>query len=291
MTGGRGFIGRAVVDQLRASGHEVRVADLRIDDNGSSRVDVLELSQIESILDGVDVVYHLAGPVLESTRKDPFGSAALQFTGTLNVLEACRTAKVSKIILASSFYVYDGLPAQSIVNESSTLDPSKMELFGATKVAAEQLVQAYHRKYGITFVILRYGSAYGWGEGSNLIQTFFQTGLEGKDLEVWGPGKRMNQYTLCDDIAKGSVLALSLENEIVNLISPEETSTGQLAALMHAKFAFTVKLLTDKPEGGDFPYMSSRKAIRHLGWDPVTIEEGLDRLAAHSKATQTTAKT
>jgi UDP-glucose 4-epimerase len=275
------------VHELKAAGNETVVADLATDD-GARGVDVLDLSQVSQAVTGADVVYHLAGPVLDTTRRDPFGSSSLQFDGTLNVLEACRLAKVTKIVLASSFYVYDGLPSQSIVNESSTLDPSKMELFGAIKLAAEQLVQSYSLKYGMTFVILRYGSAYGLGEGSNLVQTFFQAGRAGRALEVWGPGRRMNQYTYCGDIAKGSVLALTLDNEIVNLISPQETSTRELASLMHNKFGYEVELLTDKPEGGDFPYMSSRKAIRRLGWSPVAIEEGLDLLAAQIEAGRTT---
>lgn len=291
VTGGRGFLGAYLVEQLRASGYEALVADLKPDNNGGRQVDVLNLRQVEEVVGPADVVFHLAGPVLEGTRRDPFGSASLQFMGTLNVLEACRIAKVPKLVLASSFYVYDGLPSQSIVNESSPLDPSKMELFGATKLAAEQLVHAYSRKYGIKFVILRYGSAYGWGEGSNLVQTFFQAGLQGRALEVWGPGRRMNQYTYCVDIAKGSVLALSLDNEIVNLISPQETSTGELASLMRDKFGYSVEILTEKPEGNDFPYMSARKAIRRLDWSPLTVEEGLDRLAEQIEAVRTTSAT
>lgn len=291
VTGGSGFLGRSLVDELRSAGYETLVADLKSEVDGASHVDVLDLDQLVMVARGVDVVYHLAGPVLDATRRDPFATSRLQFTGTLNVLEACRAASVPKLMLASSFYVYDGLPAQAIVNENSTLDPSKMELFGAIKLAAEQLVQAYSRKFGIKFVILRYGSAYGFGEGSNLVQTFFQFGLAGRDLEVWGPGKRMNQYTYYEDIAKGSVLALSMENEILNLISPEETSTSELAFLMRDKFGFAVKLLTDKPEGADFAYMSARKAIRRLGWSPVSLENGLAQLSAKIATRSQTVRT
>jgi UDP-glucose 4-epimerase len=281
VTGGCGFIGRALVERLAGSGHDVMAADLKTDTSGkhpATCVDVLDLEQLGAAIAGTNVVYHLAGPVLDTARRDPFWSSKLQLLGTLNVLEACRRSSVPKVVLASSFYVYDGLPPQGIVNESSPLDPSRMELFGSLKVAAEQLVLGYARRFGLKFVILRFGSAYGWGEGSNLVQTFFEAGLQGHVLEVWGGGTRANQYTYIQDIAAGAVQALSLENEIVNLISPEETSTSELAALMSDKFGFTMKLLVDKPEGADFPYMSCRKALRLLDWKPTPLTEALDAL-------------
>ncbi len=286
VTGGSGFIGRPLVEHLRAVGQETIVADLRTD-NGATEpsccVDVLDLEQAQAAVASADVVYHLAGPVLETARSEPFWSSKLQLQGTLNILEACRASHVPKIVLASSFYVYDGLPAQGIVNESSPLDPSRMELFGSLKVAAEQLVLGYARRFRMKFVILRFGSAYGWGEGSNLVQTFLKAGLQGCILEVWGTGTRANQYTYIEDIARGAALALPVENEIFNLISPEETSTGELAERMRDKFGFQPRLLVDKPEGSSFPYMSSRKAIRQLGWAPTPLDQALDSLITQAR--------
>jgi UDP-glucose 4-epimerase len=279
VTGGAGFIGKAVVVRLQEEGHDVVVADVRTDGGSNSRtLDVLDLEAVRDVAAGAGAVYHLAGPVLEMARSDPFGSSRLQMNGTLNVLEACRQESVPKIVLASSFYVYDGLPADGIVNESSRLNISEMELFGSLKVTAEQLVQAYSKKAGLRFAILRFGSAYGSGTGSNLIQTFLEAGLRGESPEVWGVGLRQNQYTHVDDIARGAVAALSFDNEIFNLISPEETSTGEIALMVREIFGFEVKFLRDKPEGKSMPYMSPRKAIRHLGWRPTPLLEGIKAL-------------
>jgi UDP-glucose 4-epimerase len=279
VTGGAGFIGKAVVNRLREERHDVVVADVRGDDGSDTTrtLDVLDLDSVREVLAGADAVYHLAGPVLEMARRDPFGSSRLQMDGTLNVLEACRIESVPKIILASSFYVYDGLPADGIVNETSWLNITGMELFGSLKVTAEQLVQAYG-KAALSFNILRFGSAYGWGAGSNLIQTFLDAYLRGESPEVWGVGLRQNQYTHVDDIARGAVAALGFDNEIFNLISPEETSTGEIALMMRDIFGFEVKFLRDKPEGKSMPYMSARKAIRHLGWKPTPLIEGIKAL-------------
>jgi UDP-glucose 4-epimerase len=278
VTGGAGFIGRPVVRHLRDAGHEVQVIDVRPHEERESRVDVLDYHDLRGALAGAEVVYHLAGPVLEMARGDPYNSSRLQFQGTLNVLEASIAEEVSKVLVASSFYVYDGIPADDIVNEYSPINSSKMELFGALKVMAEQLTLAYHRRFGMRYVILRFGSAFGAGEGSNLIQTFLEAALRGEPLEVWGPGERLNQYTYIEDLAAGCVAALEAENEIVNLISPEETSTGEVARLMQERYGFEVRFLLDKPEGASVPYMSSRKAVRQLGWRPTPFVDALDRL-------------
>jgi len=281
VTGGSGFIGRALMHELQAGGHQAVAADVRATEGfvGLSKcVDVLDVEQLKMAVANADIVCHLAGPVLESARNDPFWSSRLQLSGTLNVLDACRTTGVPKVMLASSFYVYDGLPADGIVNECSRLDPSRMELFGSLKVAAEQLVLGYARKFGLKFVIMRFGSAYGWGEGSNLVQSFLKDGLDGRVLEVWGHGRRSNQYTYVSDIARGCASALDVDNEIFNLVSSEETSTGELASLMCRRFGFDMRSLTEKPEGADFPYMSCRKATRRLGWDTTPLEQALDSL-------------
>src|SRR6266851_1615453 len=126
VTGGSGFIGRALMGELHRAGHEAVAADVRTADSlaGLSRcVDVLDVEQLKMAFSGADIVCHLAGPVLDTARSDPFWS-------------------------------------------------SRMQLFGTLKVAAEQLVLGYARKFGLKYVILRFGSAFGWGEGSNLVQAF-----------------------------------------------------------------------------------------------------------------------
>ncbi len=290
VTGGSGFIGQALVSRLRACGHKVVVADVQETPDReveSHVVNVLDLEQVKGSLKGADGVFHLAGPVLDFCRRNPYGASILQIVGTLNVLEACRLQKVPKLMLASSFYVYDGLLDTMIVNEESPLDITRMEVFGAIKFAAEKLVQTFAAKYNLEYVILRFGSAYGLGNCSNVVKTFLEAGWRGGAIEVWGKGMRRNQYTYFEDIAEGCVLAMDRRNEIHNLISPEETTTGELARLLGSKFGFDVVFNEVQSEGASMPYMSPRKAMQQLGWVPTPLSEAIDKIIRGTLARST----
>jgi UDP-glucose 4-epimerase len=229
---------------------------------------------MQEVIQAADAVVHLAGPVRDGVRRDLYGAATLQLQGTLNVLEACRQNGVHHLLLASSFYVYHGLPATGTVDERVALDPLRAELFGAVKLMSEVLCREYTRKYGLTHTILRLGSAYGPG-GSNVIRTFLEAGSQGKELMVWGQGNRQNQYTYVGDLVSGIVAALETCNETFNLCSPEVTTTAGLAEMLKHDFGFTVCFDRTRPEEAGIPVADSRKAMRMLKWKPVGLREGL----------------
>jgi UDP-glucose 4-epimerase len=282
VTGGSGFIGSRLVRRLVKEGYDVvnldimdyPFKDVKVE---TRKTDITKLDEVKNSLKDVELVYHLAGPVLDTVRKDPYKSTTLSTIGTLNVLEACRQNKIQKVIAASTFYVYDGLSPKFIVNEESQLDILKMELFGALKLKAESLIREYSRKYGIDYVILRFGSAFGGGNCTNVITTFIDLARKGEPIEIWGPGKRKNQYTYVEDIADGCFKAMSKANETFNLIHPEQTSTGDLGRLLQKKYDFRIFFNTIQKEGADMPYMSPRKAMEELHWKPMTLEEAVNK--------------
>lgn len=289
VTGGEGFIGSRLVERLRGgpvAGHDVGVFDIKAQtgpEAGRSYItDVLSGRSVEHALaemGPVDAMFHLAGPVVEWARKNPGKAAELQLGGTLQVLEACRRFAVPKVILASSFYVYAGASSDAVVNEQTEVDVFRLELFGASKLMSERMVKAYAESYGLEYVILRFGSAYGSsrpGQGSNVVKTFLDLGFGGQPIEVWGHGDRRNQYTFVDDIVEGCVAAMYVRNKTFNLVSPEEMTTGELARLLHRKFGFELVFNEDRKEGPSMAYMLSRKAQKVLAWEPTSLEEGID---------------
>jgi nucleoside-diphosphate-sugar epimerase len=106
-----------------------------------------------------------------------------------------------------------------------------------------------------------------------------EAGWRGETIEVWGKGLRRNQYTYFDDIAAGCVLGMERRNEIYNLISPEETSTAELARLVGGKFGFDVVFNEVQKEGPSLACMSPRKGMQQLRWVPTPLAEGIDRMA------------
>lgn len=237
ITGGLGFIGNCIVKKLLKHGHRVLVIDIRKDkapEGAELRLaDVTNFDQMVQLLNNIDVVYHLANTVLNVVRRQPHLAVNLDILGTTNILEACVKNDIKKIIYASSFYVYNGLPQNFKVDENWRSDIFKTEMFGVAKLVCERLVLEYHRLYGLKYVILRYGPVYGPSDRcTSVICEFVKTGLRGDPLVIWGQGKRKNQYTYVEDTAEGSVKALPFENEIFNLISPGYVEIRQIAELL-----------------------------------------------------------
>lgn len=281
VTGGAGFIGARLAQALSSAGHEVIIID-RVQPPTpmplETRIaDITSLNSMQSALEGVEVVYHLAGLVLDTVRKNAFGGFTINAMGTLNTLEACRLNDVRRFLFASTFYVYDGIPAEEHVNESTLVQAAKMELFGFTKLAGEAQIKEYARRHKFEATILRFGSAYGPGNSSNVVRTFIESALAKQPVDIWGSGARRNQYTFVDDIAQGCVLALGAPGETFNLISPETTTIRELVDLLKRKLSFQVTFDTSKKEGASMPYMSSEKAQKLLKWKPIPIEEGIKR--------------
>ena len=278
--GGSGFIGSFLIRELLKKGYEV----INIDTRRSSLnvefclADVRMLDQVQSALSEVDVVYHLAGTVLNVARKNPYVSGQLDIYGTLNVLEACVRSNVNKLIYASSFYVYDGIPPDRSVDESHRSDIFRAEMFGVAKLVGERLILEYNRKYGLRYVILRFGPVYGPHKRcSCVICEFIREGLSGKPIIVWSKGERKNQYTYVEDVTSGAVKAMKHDNETFNLISPEYKSIREIAEFLRVRYGFKVEYDPTKREGPSMPYISPKKAIEKLGWRPINLEKGIEK--------------
>jgi UDP-glucose 4-epimerase len=279
VTGGAGFIGSRLVERLAARGDEVTVVDIAPLDasyDGFTQIEAstLDRTVMHRCIRDVDTVVHLAGYVREGMLEDPFGGASLQVQGTLNVLEACRENGIPHVAYASSFYVYDGIEEDQEVDESTPLDPHRMELFGSAKLMGEALCREYQRRYGLTYTVFRIGATYGPGD-SSVVGSFLETGKQGLPIEVWGAGRRRNQYVFVEDLADGIAAGMTHANETFNLISPEHTSIRDIATILREEFGFETKFDESRPEGPSFPYMSARRARDELGWDPTDLRSGI----------------
>jgi nucleoside-diphosphate-sugar epimerase len=116
---------------------------------------------------------------------------------------------------------------------------------------------------------------YGWGRCSNVVQSIIEAGQASTPFEVWGKGVRRNQYTLIDDIVDGLVLAMDeWPDQVVNLISPEVTTVGELAELLERNYGFETRFDTERNDPPSMCYMASYRAL-DAGWEPTPLEQGV----------------
>lgn len=226
ITGGSGFIGTHVVNALKTK-YEVVVFDRvkpKIDDVEFIKGSILDDS-LEKALEDCDVVIHLAAAVgVKITEDDPILTLDTNIFGTKNVLDACKSDNVKKIILASSSEVY-GEPLKTPIEESDPAIP--ITNYGVSKLVAEEYVKAYSVSFGIKYTILRFFNAYGPRQSKDfVIPEFVSNASKNNPILIHGSGSQIRAFCHVSDISKGVSLAIEKgDNEIINIGNANEPIT------------------------------------------------------------------
>ncbi len=194
--GGSGFLGNHVVDELISRGIMVTVFDLKKPFSNSKKVkfikgNVLDSAAIIQAIKGHDVIYNFAGFAdLNASHDKPLEALELNIMGNSNILEACVKNKIKRYIYASTVYVYS----------------TKGSFYGVSKRCAEQIIEEFHRQFGLNFTILRYGSVYGTraDEQNRIYRIIKQALIEGK-ITFLGNGEEEREYIHVRDAANLSV--------------------------------------------------------------------------------------
>jgi len=282
ITGGSGFIGSHVVDKLREKEVEVRVFDGIFPtfrkDVEYYQGSILDKSALGFAMSDIDVVFHLAAVAdVKDVFEDPHYSEAINVRGTINVLEAARKAK-KRVIYASSIWVYSDTD-EKIVDENTPLKPPS-HFYTATKLAGEYYCISYGKLYGLETTVLRYGIPYGpRARDGAVIPIFVKKAINGEPLTIAGDGSQFREFIYVEDLAKGTVLALSqkAKNKIYNLAGKERVTIKQMAQTIQ-KILGDVKIEYTPARPGDFSGKEIRcdLAKKELNWEPkVSFEEGV----------------
>lgn len=225
VTGGSGFLGSHVADALTAAGHDVTIFDLRPSPyaQASQTVvtgDIADEDAVTGAMKGCDVVYHMAALAdINEAMEKPADTVRVNIMGTLNVLEAARQEKLSRVVLASSIYVYS----------------SQGSFYRTSKQASELLLQDYDERFGLPYTILRFGSLYGpRATETNTVHRLIQEALASKKMEYRGTGDEVREYIHVLDAAAGSVdiLAPEYEGEIIHLTGRERIRTREMLEMI-----------------------------------------------------------
>lgn len=297
VTGGCGFIGSHIVDQLIEANHEVLVVDnlstgKRENLNEQSRLvvcDITESGLLAIFLEfQPEVVIHEAAQIdVKTSVEKPDFDAQVNIVGTVNVLECCRAAGVRKIVYASSAAIY-GNPMALPITEDHQKEP--LSAYGISKRIPEDYIQLYHRLYGLTYTVLRYANVYGerqdaHGEGG-VVAIFSDRLKKGQGVNIFGDGEQTRDFVYVRDIAKANVLAVSMgDNQTMNVSRNEATSVNTLLAAMQDAFGANtsdVEYLPVRDCDIDHSYLDHQKMKNVFAWTPeYSLLEGLRSMAAY----------
>jgi len=287
VTGGAGFIGSHVVDKLRDQGHEPVIYDLRQSpwpehaDVDTVIGQVTDAAALAAALEGCDAVAHLAAVAdVNDVHAEPHDAEQVNARGTAAVLEGARRAGVTRVVYASTIWVYSDTE-ETVVSET-TLLPPPAHLYTATKLAGELYCKSYQELYGINYTILRFGIPYGpRAREAAVIPAFVNKAFAGEPLTLSGDGMQSRRFVYVEDLAEGVVAGLGdiAENRIYNLSSGEDVTIKQIAELVQ-EIVGNTEIVFGPARPGDLgsKEVLSDRAREELGWSASTpIGEGIRR--------------
>jgi UDP-glucose 4-epimerase len=250
ITGGAGFVGSTTADQLLETGAaEVRVLDnlvrgnLRNLENAKEKGglviiegDILDADSVDRAMDGVDYVFHQAALRITRCAEAPREAVQVLINGTLNVLESAVHHKVKKVVAASSASVY-GDPSYLPMDEGHPFN--NRTLYGAGKVANEQMLRAYYEMFKLPYVAFRYFNIYGPrmdidGVYTEVLIRWMDAIEAGQSPKIFGDGSQSMDFVYVDDVARANVAGLvaDVTDEVFNVGMGIQTTLNELCHLL-----------------------------------------------------------
>ena len=297
VTGGAGFIGSNIVDELVRRGQEVTVLDdfsSGKETNLSSvhgkirliRGSICDFEAAREACSGADYVLHLAARTsVPRSVKDPLETNHINIGGTLNVLVAARDAKVRRIVFAASSSAYGETTIQPKVE---TMTATPISPYGVTKLVGEMYAQLFGRVYGLENVSLRYFNVFGprqdpTSQYSGVLSRFMLAMIEGVSPVVYGDGEQSRDFTFIDNIVDISLRACeapSASGQIFNGGTGLRITLNDVLKMLETICGRPLRPKYDPPRPGDILHSQADTARSRqiLGYQPlVDFEQGLRR--------------
>jgi UDP-glucose 4-epimerase len=285
ITGGSGFVGSHVVDVLIRDGYTPRIYDLaRSKEHPDVETvvgDLADTRALERAMTGCTAVLHLAAAAdVGEVEADPVEAERRNARCTLGVLEAARRTGVSRVVYASTVWVYSDVVADQVDEETPLRHPA--HLYTATKLAGELYCRSYRELYGVESTVLRFGIPYGpRARPAAVIPRFVEKALAGEPLTVAGDGSQSRGFVYVEDLAEGVVRALRpiAANRTYNLAAAEEVTILEIAEAVRDVVG-PVAIERVPARAADFrgATVCAGRAEEELGWTAATpLREGLRR--------------
>ncbi len=297
VTGGAGFIGSNMVDELVRRGHEVAVLDNLSAGNEANlagvrnKIDfregsITDLAAVQSACRGMDYVIHLAARTsVPQSVKDPLETNHVNIDGTLNVLVAARDAKVRRIVYAASSAAYGETPTQP---KRETMPSEPISPYGVTKYVGELYAQVFGRVYGLENASVRFFNVFGprqdpTSQYSGVLSRFMLAVIEGQPPVVYGDGEQSRDFTYIENIVDETLRACEAKGAsglMFNGGTGARITLNQVLKLLEKITGKKIQAKYDPPRTGDIRDSQADLSLARkvLGYEPrVQFEEGLGR--------------
>jgi UDP-glucuronate 4-epimerase len=303
ITGGAGFIGSNVCEELINRGEKVicvdnfdNLYDPYLKENNINKlvthpnfklykIDIRDFDNMKQVFEteSPEYIIHLAArPDTRNAVSDPRLYISVNVDGTINILELAKDYGVKNIALASSSSVYGNDP--DVPWKESSLADRPLSPYGATKRSTEHLAHTYFHNFGLNVTCLRYFNAYGENNRPTLVPYIWGLAiLRGDEIEISGDGSRSRDYTYIKDIVNGTIKAMEkpLGFEIINLGNSHPVSLKELLGVFEkvTEIKAKVKSRPSHKASVEKTYADITLAKKLLDWEPTTsIEVGIEKL-------------
>ena len=300
VTGGAGFIGSHLAEELVKRGENVRVIDnffsgkaenmaSFINDVEFYEGDIRDEELLKKIMPGVDyVLHHAAVASVPRSVENPEESTDVNVMGTLNVLRRAAENKVKRLVYAGSSSAY----GNSDTEKKSELEaPDPISPYAVTKLAGEYYCRSFAYIYGLETVVLRYFNVFGERQDpkslySAVIPLFCAAAKEGKPATIYGTGRQTRDFTYVKNNVEANLLAAKtpgISGEVINIACGQTVDLIELHSAINRIMGKDLPPVVAPPRVGDVMHSSAdiTKAKKLLGYEPkFSFEEGLAKTCA-----------
>lgn len=299
VTGGAGFIGSNIVERLVGEGHAVRV----LDDLSSGKLeniapfgdkveliqgDLRDVDTVKRAVADIDVIMHQAAlPSVQRSVENPILSNDINISGTLNLLNAARLAKVNRVIYAASSSAYGNQP---VPVKTENLLPMPLSPYAVAKLTCEYYLQAFHECYGMETIALRYFNVFGPRQDPNseysaVIPLFITKCLRGESPTVYGDGEQSRDFTYVSNNVSANLLAAqadaaTVSGKVFNIACGHSYTLLQLLDEINAILGTDIKPIMAPPRTGDVRHSLAdiTRAEKAIGYKvEVDFKEGMKK--------------
>ncbi|MFD2370801.1 NAD-dependent epimerase/dehydratase family protein [Brevibacillus sp. GCM10020057] len=290
VTGGAGFIGSHIVDQLVAQQQQVVVVDnlstgkkSRVHPSAAFYLCDITSPELQAVFaqEKPDAVIHQAAQIdVRHSMASPLHDAMVNIIGTLRLLECAVRYQVQKFIYASSAAIY-GVPSAAVIDE--THQPLPLSCYGISKFTPEHYIRVLSEQSSLDYTILRYANVYGErqelaGEGGVIIR-FIQNMLQNTPPGIYGDGQQTRDFIHVGDVAAANVAALRYgTREVLNVSTSQALSINDLVTLLNEMMSLHIEPVYLPAREGDIRHscLSNDRTREILQWEPqVTLHRGL----------------